>query len=151
MTKLITQEGLKKIKDELEERKGPIRRRIAAAIKEAKEQGDLSENAEYTEAKREQGENEMRITQLVSLIKEAEVVDNKKGSGVVQIGSRVKVRFHKREMEFQIVSSNEADPINFKISNESPLGKVFLNKKKGDKVEAKTPQGIVKYEILEVK
>ena len=151
MSKLVTEEGLKKIQDELAERKGKIRQQIADAIKEAKEQGDLSENAEYSEAKRQQSENESRIGELEFTLKEATVVAYDKSSGVVQMGSKVKVKFNGSEMEFQIVGSNEANPNEMKISNESPMGKAFLGKKKGDKVDVETPAGKKKYEILDVK
>lgn len=151
MTKFVTQEGLKKIKEELENRKIEIRQSIAGAIKEAKEQGDLSENAEYSEAKRQQSENESRIAELEFLLKEATVVDYKKGSDSIQMGSKIKVKFNGREMEFQIVGSNEAKPSEMKISNESPMGKGFMGKKKGDEVEIETPGGRIKYKVLDVK
>ena len=151
MTKFVTEEGLKKIKDELSKRKTEIRQGIASAIKEAKEQGDLSENAEYSEAKRQQAENEARISELEFMLKESRVASYDKFSGVVQMGSRVKVKFNGDEMEFQIVGSNEADPAEMKISNESPMGKGFMGKTKGDKVEVETPGGRVKYEILDLK
>lgn len=151
MGKFITEEGLKKIKDELENRKVAIRQSIANAIKEAKEQGDLSENAEYSEAKRQQAENEARIAELEFMLKESTVVKYDKTSGGVQMGSKVKVKFNGSEMEFQIVGSNEANPNELKISNESPMGKAFMGHSKGDKVEVDTPAGKMKYEILDVK
>ncbi|MCX6763858.1 MAG: transcription elongation factor GreA [Candidatus Moranbacteria bacterium] len=151
MTKFVTQDGLKKIKDELDYRKNSLRQQIASAIKEAKEQGDLSENAEYSEAKSQQSENEVRISELEFLLKESKVVDFDKASSVVQMGSKVRVKFNGDEMEFQIVGSNEADPAHFKISNESPIGKGFLGKKAGEEVEIETPAGQTKYKILEVK
>lgn len=151
MARLITEEGLKKIKEELENRRTNIRQEIANAIKEAKEQGDLSENAEYSEAKRQQAENEARIAELEFMLKESTVVSQGKSTGVVQMGSKVKVKFNGSEMEFQIVGSNEADPANFKISNESPMGKGFMGKRKDDSVEIETPGGKVKYKILDVK
>ncbi|HRY82941.1 MAG TPA: transcription elongation factor GreA [Candidatus Moranbacteria bacterium] len=151
MGKFITEEGLKKIKEELENRKITIRQSIANAIKEAKEQGDLSENAEYSEAKRQQAENEARIAELEFMLKESTVVKYNKASGGVQIGSRVKVKLNGEELEFQIVGSNEANPGEFKISNESPMGKAFMGHVKGDKVEVQAPGGKMKYEILDVK
>ena len=126
------------------------RQAIAQDIKEAKEQGDLSENAEYAEAKGQQSENELRISQLEMMIKDVQIVEHDKSVNAVQMGSKVKVKFNGSEMEFQIVSSNEADPINFKISNESPMGKAFMGSEKGDEVEAETPTGKVKYKIMEV-
>lgn len=151
MTKFVTEEGLKKIKDELENRKTAERQRIADAIKEAKEQGDLSENAEYSEAKRQQAENEARIAELEFLLKESQVVAFNKSMETVQMGSKVTVKFNGSEMEFQIVGSNEASPSEMKISNESPMGKGFMGRKKGDEVEIDTPGGKVKYKILDVK
>lgn len=152
MAKYITEEGLRKIKEELSRRKTAIRQGIANAIKEAKEQGDLSENAEYSEAKRQQGENEARIAELEFILKESTVVSyNKSNGGVVQMGSSVRVKFNGDEMEFQIVGSNEASPGEFKISNESPMGKAFMSHVKGDKVDVDTPGGKVKYTILDVK
>lgn len=151
MGKFITEEGLKKIKDELENRKTAVRQSIAAAIKEAKEQGDLSENAEYSEAKRQQGENEARIAELEFMLKDSTVVKYDKATGGVQMGSRVKVKFNGNEMEFQIVGSNEADPAAMKISNESPMGKAFMGHQKGDKVEVNTPGGAMEYKILDLK
>lgn len=150
MTKLITEEGFKKLKEELERRKNEVRHTIANAIKEAKEQGDISENAEYSEAKGQLAENEARVAELEAILKEAEVVHYQKSSGVVQMGSRVKVKSQQGEMEFQIVGSNEANPSEMKISNESPMGKGFMFRKKGDVVEIETPGGRVKYEILDV-
>ena len=150
MTKFITEEGLKKIKDELAYRKTTLRQKIANAIKEAKEQGDLSENAEYSAAKSQQGENETKIAELDFMLKESKVVIYNKSLGVAQLGSKVRVKFNGSEMEFQIVGSNEANPAEMKISNESPMGKAFMEKKKGDKVNVTTPSGVVKYVILGV-
>ena len=151
MTKFVTEEGLQKIKDELEHRKIALRQGIANAIKEAKEQGDLSENAEYSAAKGQQAENEAKIAGLEFMLKESKVATYDKNLGVVQMGSKVSVKFNGAEMEFQIVGSNEANPGELKISNESPMGKAFMGKKKGDKVDVVTPGGEVKYAILNVK
>lgn len=151
MTKFVTEEGLKKIKEELENRKIAVRQEIANAIKEAKEQGDLSENAEYSEAKRQQAENEARIAELEFMLKEVVVASHDKATDTVQMGSKVKVKWNGSEMEFTIVGSNEASPSEMKISNESPLGKGFLGKKKGNEVEIETPSGKVKYKIIDVK
>ncbi len=151
MAKLITEEGLKKIELELEKRRTEIRQNIANSIKEAKEQGDLSENAEYSEAKRQQAENEARIAELEFLLKESTVASRNQATGIVQMGSVVKVKFNGSEMEFQIVGSNEADPASLKISNESPMGNAFMNHKKDDEVAVETPAGKKKYKILDVK
>lgn len=147
----MTKEGLKKLQNELEERRTALRQEIAKAIKEAKEQGDLSENAEYAEAKSQQNENESRIAELEMILKESQVVEKAAANGHVQLGSVVTVEFNGRKMDFHIVGSNEADPANFKISNESPLGKSFMGKKKGDNIEVSIPSGIAKYRILEIK
>ncbi len=152
MTRLVTKEGFEKLREELEERKTTVRQKIARAIKEAKEQGDLSENAEYSEAKRQQAENEARIAKLEAMVKNYQVVSDKKNAnGIVGIGSDVLVKFDGTEITFHIVGASEADPTNFKISNESPMGRAFLNKKKGEVAEVETPNGTVKYKILEVK
>ena len=151
MTKFLTPEGLKKLKEELEMRKTEMRQKIAEIIKEAKEQGDLSENAEYTEAKRQQADNERRIMELENQIRTSEVANFVKGSKVVQMGSKVKIKFNGEEQIFEIVGSNEADPLSWKISNESPIGRALLGKKAGDKIKAATPSGEKEYKIIEVK
>lgn len=151
MARIFTEEGLKKLQAELEERKTALRQAIAAAIKEAKEQGDLSENAEYSEAKHQQNENESRIAELEGMLKDSVVAEKHKSTSTVGIGSKLTVKIGKKEMVFTIVGSNEVDPAQGKISNESPLGKEFMGKKKGDKIEFAAPAGMVKYEILEIK
>lgn len=150
MAKILTKDGLKKLQEELEERKVLVRQRIASAIKEAKEQGDLSENAEYSEAKREQAENESRIAEIESSLKEAVVARHNSHSSSVQIGSKVKTLLRGKEMIFTIVGSNEVDPSIGKISHESPLGRAFLNKEKGSRISVETPAGSMEYEIVEV-
>jgi len=150
MGKILTKDGLKKLQEELENCKGVARQRIAALIKEAKEQGDLSENAEYSEAKREQAENESRIAELESFLKDAVVARHNNKSSGVQIGSTVKALLRGKEMAFMIVGSNEVDPSVGKISHESPLGKAFLNKEKGARIFVETPAGSMEYEILDV-
>ncbi len=150
MTKLVTQEGLKKLKEELANRKTSVRQQIAKSIKEAKEQGDLSENAEYSEAKREQAENEVRIAELEILIKNSQVVEHAKKTSVIEIGSSVETKLNGKKVIFHIVGASEANPAEFKISNESPLGKAFLGKKKGEVAEAETPGGKISYKILKV-
>ena len=151
MTKLLTPEGLKKLEDELEMRKTEMRHKIADIIKEAKEQGDLSENAEYTEAKRQQADNERRIMELENTIRTSEVASFVKGSKAVQMGSKVKVKFNGEEQTFEMVGSNEADPLTWKISNESPIGKALMGKKACEKIRVDTPSGEKEYKILEVK
>lgn len=151
MVRFITKEGLKKLHDELEDRKVRLRQEISQAIKEAKEQGDLSENAEYAEAKSQQNENESRIGELEMIIKNSQVVEKDETQKGAQMGSVVKVKFNGNEMEFTIVGSNEADPVNFKISNESPLGKAFMGHNAGDTVDVTTPKGVITYQIIDVK
>ena len=150
MGRLITKEGLQKLNEELQRRKTVVRQAIASAIKEAKEQGDLSENAEYAEAKHQQSENENRIAALEALVKEAEVVEHDTSVIGIQLESKVRVKFNGSEMEFQIVGSNEVDPANFKISNESPMGRAFMGRLKDDTVEVVTPAGKKRYKILDV-
>ena len=151
MTKYLTPEGRKKLEEELEMRKKEMRLKIALIIKEAKEQGDLSENAEYTEAKRQQADNERRIMELENQIRTSQVASFVEGSGVVQMGSKARLKFNGEEQLFDIVGSNEADPLGGKISNESPLGKALMGKKAGDKIMVQTPGGEKEYKILEVK
>jgi transcription elongation factor GreA len=141
MTSYITKKGLKDLQEELEERKMVTRKTIAQAIKEAKEQGDLSENAEYAEAKRQQRENEGRIIKLENIIRTSTIISKKKNEGVVEIGSVVEVESKKARMTLYIVGSNEADPSSGKISNESPIGQAFLGKKEGEKFDVKLPNG----------
>lgn len=151
MIRYVTKDGLKKLQDELEERKTVIRQGIAKEIRDAKDQGDLSENAEYSEAKSQQSENESRILELESIIKNSQVVEHEDGAKGIQIGSKFMVKWNGSEAEFQIVGSNEADPMSFKISNESPMGKSFMGKKKGDDVTVETPNGKVSYKVLAIK
>ncbi|MFA6285365.1 MAG: transcription elongation factor GreA [Parcubacteria group bacterium] len=150
MTKLLTPEGLEKLKEELIMRKTEMRQKIAAIIKEAKEQGDLSENAEYSEAKRQQADNERRVMELENEIRTSEVSSFDAKSEVVQMGSKVKVKFNGDEQEFRIVGSNEADPLNGKISNESPIGQALMGKRAGEKMKVGTPTGEKEYTVLEV-
>ena len=151
MTTFLTPEGHKKLEEELEMRKREMRQKIAEIIKEAKEQGDLSENAEYTEAKRQQADNERRIMELENIIRTSQVSSFDKKSKVVQMGSRVAVKFNGEEQAFDIIGSNEADPLNGRVSNESPIGKALLGKKAGEKAMVQTPSGEKEYRILEVK
>ncbi len=149
--KYLTREGHEKLIEELNDCKLSKRKEIAQAIKEAKEQGDLSENAEYSEAKRRQRENESRIMKLENIIRTAEVVSDNVSTDTVQIGCVIDVEAKKVKSTFHIVGANEADPANGFISNESPLGNQLLNKKKGDKVGVQLPNGkIVEYKILAI-
>ena len=141
---ILTYEGLKALEDELHELKVNRRREVAQKIKEAREQGDLSENAEYDAAKEEQRDIELRIEEIDKILKNAEVVDDNDGCTVT-----IKDLEFNEEMEYKIVGSTEADSLKGKISNESPVGKALIGAQKGETVEVETPAGIIKYEILD--
>ena len=148
---LMTYEGVKKLENELEYLKTSKRKEITEKIKVALGYGDLSENSEYDEAKNDQAFTEGRILQLENMLKNAVVVDESEiPSDVVSVGAKVKVKDYDfdEEVEYSIVGSAEADPMNFKISNESPVGIALLGKKVGDIVEVTVPDGINKFEIL---
>lgn len=147
---IISQEGYDKLKDELTFLTTVKRKEIAERIERAKELGDLSENAEYSEAKDAQALNEGRILELTNTLKNVTVVHRSDSSEEVVMGSKVTVKSNDKEKQYTIVSFNEADPLAGKISNESPLGVAFLNKKKGEAVEVETPRGVVKYKILKI-
>ena len=147
---IISREGYEKLEQEFEQLTKVKRPEISKRIQSAKDMGDLSENAEYQEAKDAQGFNEGRIAELTQLIKNLTVVANGGGGGKVGMGSKVLARVKSEEINFTIVSFNEADPLNGKISNESPLGKAFLEKTAGNKVIVETPKGEVEYEILKI-
>ena len=148
---IISQEGYDKLNNELNHLINVKRKEIAERIEKAKELGDLSENAEYTEAKEAQAFNEGRISEISAMLKNLTVVQNGHNKGVVGMGSSVKVKVNGNEKSYTIVSFNEADPLAGKISNESPLGRAFIGRKKGDKVRVETPKGELEYEIVEVK
>ena len=152
---LITQEGLEKLRTELTDLTTVKRREVAARIKEAREFGDISENAEYDHAKNEQAMLEHRIAQLEERLLAARVIDKKEISkDVVSVGSKVRLRdvAAKETVEYHIVGSAEANPLEQKLSNESPVGRAILGKKKGETVEVSTPKGkALKYKILEIK
>src|SRR3989344_1744517 len=144
-------EGLEKLKKELEERKGEIRVEITRKILAAKELGDLSENAEYSEAKEMQGFNEGRIVELEDMIKNAVMIDPHHKFEAVVVGSTVRVKSEQHgEQKFTIDGAAESNPAQGFISNESPLGGAFLGHKKSEAIEVKTPGGVVTYKILEI-
>lgn len=148
---LITAEGLEELKKELEYLKLVKRKEISEKIKAALAFGDISENSEYDEAKNEQASVESRIAKLEQLIKNAKIIKESKQNGVVNIGSKVKIKDLEFDelMEYTIVGSAEADPIKGKISNVSPLGKSLLGKKIGEIIEVASPTGdVIKYEII---
>ncbi len=151
---LLTREGLKKYEDELHELKVIKRKEVAQKIKEAREQGDLSENAEYDAAKDEQRDIEARIEELEKILKNVEVFDMEEDASndKVSFGLVVKVKDNEfdDEMEFKIVGATEANSLKGKISNESPLGKALIGAKKGDVVTVEAPAGIIEYTILDI-
>lgn len=147
----ITEDGLEKLRLELSELKTVKRREIAQRIQEAKELGDLSENAEYVEAKNEQAFAEGRIAELEATIKNAVIIHADKKSDVVRVGSSVKVRDEQKAMNtYAIVGSNEADPSAGRISNESPLGQAFIGKRVGDDVTIAVPRGSRNFTIVAI-
>ncbi|MFA5754578.1 MAG: transcription elongation factor GreA [Patescibacteria group bacterium] len=147
---IISQEGYDKLKDELNLLATVRRKEIAERIERAKELGDLSENAEYSEAKDAQALNEGRVLELTNVLKNVTVVQNDSSHESVNMGSRVTVKSIAGERQYTIVSFNEADPLNGKISNESPLGVAFLGKHEGEAVEVETPKGVIKYKIMKI-
>ena len=151
---VLTYEGLKRLEEELEELKVVRRKEVAEKIKEARGQGDLSENAEYDSAKEEQAEIEARIVVLEKMLRNADVIDDEEvRSDIISIGCTVTLLDleFEEEMEYSIVGSAEADPMNFKISNESPVGSALLGKKVGDVVEVAVRSGVSKFEVLEIR
>lgn len=153
MTKqFITKGGLKKLEKELIHLKTDKRQSISRRIQEAKELGDLSENAEYSEAKEQQALNEVKIFEIEETIKKAETIDERHfSSDIIQIGSTVTVNNGKIERILTIVGSSEANPSEGKISNETPLAISFLGHKTGDKFKVETPKGEVEYLIVNIK
>ncbi|MBU5486704.1 transcription elongation factor GreA [Clostridium sp. MSJ-8] len=151
---VMTYEGVKKLEEELEYLKTTKRKEVTEKIKVALGYGDLSENSEYDEAKNEQAFTEGRILQIENMLKNATVVDDSEiEAGKVSVGSVVRVKDYDfdEEVEYTIVGSAEADPMNFKISNESPVGSGLIGKKVGDIVEIAVPDGTSKFEILDVR
>ena len=149
----ITPEGLKKLEEELEYLTTVRRREVSERIKEAREFGDISENSEYDDAKNEQAHIESRILQLEHQLRNARIVDSHDvDTGVVSIGTKVTVRTpaDKKTKVFALVGSAEADPLQDRLSNESPLGKALLGCKKGDKVTVSTPRGQVEYQVMKI-
>ena len=149
-TTYISRNGLAKLRAELEEILSVQRPEIAQRIHDAKEHGDLSENAEYEDAKNEQAFVEGRIQTLESMIKNAAIIDEHTSTDHVQIGSTVKVDGEDGLQSFEIVGSAEAKPAEGRISNESPVGRALLGKRKGDKVMVKVPAGDFTYKIIEI-
>ena len=150
---VLTQEGLQRYEDELQELKVVRRKEVAQKIKEAREQGDLSENAEYDAAKDEQRDIEARITELENILKNVEVVvEDEVSSDKINIGCTVRILDleYKEEETYKIVGSTEANSLKGKISNESPVGRALIGSQVGDTVSVETPGGLVQYEVLEI-
>ena len=141
-TNKLTKEGLRQYEDELHDLKVNRRQEIAQKIKEAREQGDLSENAEYDAAKDEQGKIEDRIAELEELLKNAEIIS----------GTFVKAKDLEtgETVECKVVGSSQADSLNFMISDESPVGRALKESKKGETVKVDTPAGVLKFKIIDI-
>ena len=151
--KLLTYAGLRALETELEELKVVKRKEVAQKIKEAREQGDLSENAEYDAAKDEQRDIEARIEELENILKNVEVVDEEEVDlDKINVGCAVKVYdiTFEEEMDFKIVGSTEANSLEGKISNESPVGQALIGKTVGDTVDVETQVGLMQYKVLEI-
>lgn len=150
---ILTYQGLQKLEDELQNLKVVRRKEVAQKIKEAREQGDLSENAEYDAAKDEQRDIEARIEQIEKILKNAEVVvEEEVDLDKINIGCQVKIldmEFNE-ELDYKIVGSTEANSLKGKISNESPVGKALIGASVGDVVEVETQMGNLKYKVLEI-
>lgn len=150
---ILTDEGLKKLEEELEQLKTITRKEVADKIKVALSFGDLSENSEYDEAKNEQALVESRIVQIEAMLKNVKILDEDElTNDIVSVGSKVKLfdKEFNEEVDYQIVGSTEADPMSGRISDESPVGQGMLGHKVGDVVEIETPGGICLYEVLEI-
>ncbi len=150
MPTYISAEGLQKLMDELETRKKITRREIADKIGAAKELGDLSENFEYTDAKEQQGTNEVRVANLESMIKDSIVVQQQSGGEIVELGTTFVVEINGQQKTFSIVGRNEANPLTGKISNESPLGQAFIGHAIGESISIAVPSGTMVYKILSI-
>jgi transcription elongation factor GreA len=146
----LSQEGLDKLREELNEMVTVRRAEVAARIQEAKEHGDITENAEYEDAKNEQAFVEGRIQTLSALIKNAVIIDEHASTAFVGIGSTVDVESEDGKETFRIVGSAEANPAEGRISNESPVGKALLGHRKGDKVQVSVPAGSWTYKIVSI-
>lgn len=150
---LLTYAGLKKLEEELHDLKVVRRKEVAQKIKEAREQGDLSENAEYDAAKDEQRDIEARIEEIEKILKNAEVVvEDEVDLGTISVGCKVKVHDmeYNEDMEFKLVGSTEANSLQGKISNESPVGKALIGAKMGDIVNVEMPSGVMQYKVLDI-
>jgi transcription elongation factor GreA len=151
---ILTPEGYEKLKHEIDHLRGDKRREVAERIRVAREFGDIAENAEYDDAKNEQAMLEHKIALLEERLLSARVIEKKDiAKDVVSVGSKVRLRdvAANKTFEYQIVGSAEANPAENKLSNESPVGKAILGRKKGEVVEVAAPRGALKFKILEIK
>ncbi|OGE87709.1 MAG: transcription elongation factor GreA [Candidatus Doudnabacteria bacterium RIFCSPLOWO2_02_FULL_49_13] len=147
---LLTEDGLKKLQDEVKILKEDRRREVIERIQEAVAHGDLSENADYAQAKEEQAFIEGRIQEIEEILKNAQIIAASKNKNIVSVGSTVVLKFAGNEVKYTIVGANEANPAAGKISNESLVGKALLGAKKGDRMAVDTPAGKNEYEILNI-
>lgn len=150
MPTYISAEGLEQLKKEFEDRRTRVRGEIAEKISAAKELGDLSENFEYQEAKEQQAQNEVRLSDLEGMIKDVVIVQAQKGGNSITLGSKFTVEVNKQKRQFEMVGSSEADPLKSKISNESAVGMAFMDRNEGETVEVTVPSGTMKYKILKI-
>lgn len=146
----LTKEGLRELQQKLHDLKTVRRREVAEAIHTAKEQGDLSENAEYVNAKEEQRRIEEQIAVLETTLKNARVI-TRAGTDAVSVGNTVMLRCNGQEITYRIVGSNEANPLEAKISNESPVGRALIGRKKGESVTIPTPAGNKECEVIDIR
>lgn len=147
---LLTTEGIQTLQEELRQLTTEKRAELAERLKEAKAEGDLSENARYDAARDEQGFVEGRISEIEHILKHVSLIEKPKSSSTVGIGSMVHVEVENGKAKYHIVGSTEANPDEGKISNESPIGQALLGKKSGDEVEVNVPSGVIAYKILKV-
>ncbi len=150
----LTEQGFQKLKDELTTLKEVDRKQNLEALKEARAQGDLSENAEYDAARDEQARIEARIKEIENILKHSEIISSTNNSRAIMIGKTVKIKFqnNNQEREFTIVGHLEANPLQGKISNESPIGKALIGKRKGQSVTYKAETGTeIQVEIIDIK
>lgn len=148
----LTKEGLKKLQDDLNHLKGEMRVEIAERLDVARKQGDLSENSEYDDAKEAQSENELKIMKIEAILSNYVLIDEDSDTSTVKMGHRVRLYDceYDEEEEYYLVGSSEADPLQNRISNESPVGAAILGHVKGDVVTVKTPFGDARYEIRNI-
>ena len=146
----MSQQKLDQLKEKLKQLKAETIPALARRIDDARQMGDLSENAEYHAAREEMAWAQTRVKEIERLLNSAEVVRANGGSDIVTIGSRITVKNNGKEREYTIVGAAEADPLSHKISNESPLGQAFMGKRKGESVDVRAPAGVQTYKIIDV-